>query len=113
MVHCLKMLISSPAIVVVYHIYLAAAGGWHVFCKSCTKANMTNIFTKGKSADLPKKDDMRKHLQSRDHIASLKNVCQKKAFEKAVLNVYDSAKESIMAQLSTLFVFSKVLYCQQ
>ena len=74
---------------------------------------MTNIFTKGKSADLPKKDDIRKHCQSRDHVASLKNVCQKKAFEKAVSNVYDSAKESIMAQLSTRFVFSKVLYCQQ
>ena len=64
---------------------------------------MTNIFTKGKSADLPKKDDMRKHFQSRDHIAFLKNVCQKKAFEKAVSNVYDSAKESIMAQLATLY----------
>ena len=68
---------------------------------------MTNIFTKGKSASLPKKDDMRKHSLSKDHIASLKNVSQKKAFEKAVSNVYDSAKESIMAQLATLFVFSK------
>ena len=48
---------------------------------------MTNIFTKGKPADLPKKDDMRKHCQSRDHVASMKNVCQKKAFEKAVSNV--------------------------
>ena len=94
------------------YTWLQLEGGMF-FCKSGTNANMTNIFTKGKPADLPKKDDMKKHCQSRDHIASLKNVCQKKAFEKAVSNVYDSAKECIMAQLATLFVFFKMLYCQQ
>ena len=68
---------------------------------------MTNIFTQGKFANLPKKDDLKKHSRSKDHIAALKNVSEKKAFEKAVSNVYDSAKESIMEQLATLFVFSK------
>ena len=42
---------------------------------------MTNIFTKGKSANLPKKDDLKKHSRSKDHIAALKNVSEKKAFE--------------------------------
>ena len=53
---------DDSAVVSMVDALIPAAGGWHVFCKSCTKANMTNIFTKGKSADLPKKDDMRKHL---------------------------------------------------
>ena len=97
------------------YTWLQLLEGGMFFCKWCTKANMTNIFTKGKSADLPKKDDMRKHCQSRDHIASLKNVCQKKAFEKAVSNVYDSAKEKVSWHSYPLCLgfFSKVLYCQQ
>ena len=38
------------------YTWLQLEGGMF-FCKSCTKANMTNKFTKGKSANLPKKDD--------------------------------------------------------
>ena len=38
------------------------------FCKSCVKAKMSNVFTKGKSASLPRKVYMNKHNRSKDHI---------------------------------------------
>ena len=41
----------------------------HMFsCKPCVDTNKNNVFTKGKAATVPKKDDLSKHQKSCSHV---------------------------------------------
>ena len=77
------------------------------FCTKCVDACENNIFTKGKVAAQPKKDDFKKHEKSRSHLSAVKNLARQKEFKKATLKSYKGAEDSIRAQLVTLLTMAK------
>jgi hypothetical protein len=74
------------------------------FCEWCEKGNKTNIFTLGKDASSPKRDDFEKHQSTKDHKLVAAGDRQKESMTKAIVTANNSAKNAIKAQMATVLV---------
>lgn len=75
-------------------------------CKNCIQAKKDNIFTIGKCAKKPKKDDFVKHEKSLDHRMSHNKQLQTEMV-KATSNAHKSARSAIVAQMATVLTQAK------
>ena len=75
------------------------------FCKYCISSGRANIFTKGKTAALPKADDFAKHEATADHklAVSAQAAVDAKEMPKAAGKAYDSIKEAVTATMRNVY----------
>ena len=76
-------------------------------CCMCKEAKLKNVFTTGKDASKPKKDDFAKHEMRSDHRAAVERPKQQKSFEKAAHNAHESVREAIIAQMRNVLYMTK------
>ena len=76
-------------------------------CSVCLKAKKINIYTVGKSAVNPKKDDISKHASTKSHKEALGIVKGQESLKHAASKSFDMAEESVEAQLATLYMQAK------
>ncbi|XP_029981526.1 transmembrane protein C17orf113-like [Sphaeramia orbicularis] len=72
------------------------------FCTDCITAKKDNLFTKGKSASVPKRDDFTKHAGRKDHLMAAGAKQGNLEMCKGRAKADDQAKESITAAMKTV-----------
>ncbi|XP_068177895.1 zinc finger protein 862-like isoform X2 [Antennarius striatus] len=72
------------------------------FCTYCIEAKKTNLFTRGKCAKVPKKDDFNKHTMRADHKMAAGAKQGSRQMSKARAKADDRARESMTAAFETV-----------
>ncbi|CAM1299785.1 Uncharacterised protein at_DN1339 [Pycnogonum litorale] len=76
-------------------------------CKVCCKVNKRSVFTSGKSADNPRKDDLSKHDKSTDHCDASKLPERRQEMKAAVVRSHTIVKDAIIAHMVTLLTMAR------
>ena len=76
-------------------------------CSTCIKEKKKNVFTRGKSALKPKKDDFLKHESQQDHKLAAAASVNRRQFVKAVTTATDRAKEAMIAEFKTVLCLAQ------
>ena len=78
-------------------------------CALCIKCGRSNVFTTGKSASTPKRDDLKKHELTEDHrFATAANLAVKKEeMPIAVSKAYGKVKDSVTAVMRNVYWLAK------
>lgn len=79
------------------------------YCKHCISSGRENVYTKGKSAFYPKKDDLVKHELTVDHKFALTAQLSKEndEMEKAACTAYSNVKEAIISAMKNVYYLCK------
>lgn len=85
--------------------YCPESNSFH--CKTCLQANEINVFTTGKDAKIPKKDDFIKHEKSKSHLSANNVLHSRKEFIKVRNSAFGHAEESMIKQMRTAYVQAK------
>ncbi|XP_070567317.1 E3 SUMO-protein ligase KIAA1586-like [Ptychodera flava] len=76
-------------------------------CKLCIDSKLHNVFTRGKSDNAPKKDDLLKHAKSRDHRAAFARPSLQEDMKSATTTAYGKIKDTTVALMRTVFTMAK------
>ncbi|XP_070549057.1 uncharacterized protein [Ptychodera flava] len=76
-------------------------------CKMCIDANLQNVFTSGKPDKAPKKDDLTKHARTKEHRFAASRPVLQRDMKCATSSAYSKIKDSIVAQLRTVYTMAK------
>ena len=77
------------------------------FCKLCVEFKRENIFTKGRSAVIPKRDDFVKHEMSKDHAFALRSKDERSKMAVAMQKAADQMQLSVEAVMRTILCMCK------
>jgi hypothetical protein len=72
------------------------------FCKCCVDSKRDNIFVKGRSSLIPKRDDFTKHETRKDHKLAITADQQRKNMVTAVRKATSKMEESVVAVMRTI-----------
>ena len=75
-------------------------------CQYCTEAGKRNVFTTT-GCDKLKKDALRKHALTNDHVAAVQAKAGRKDMQRAVANTYRQQELAVRAALRTIYFMAK------
>ena len=73
----------------------------------CIKEKKTNVFTSGKDASKPKKDDFVKHAAGKDHCAARQAKPQRTGMEIATKTAYQRVERAIISLMRSIYFQAK------
>ena len=76
-------------------------------CTLCIKEKKTNVFTSGKDASKPKKDDFVKHAAGKDHCAARQAKPQRTGIEIATKTAYQRVERAIISLMRSIYFQAK------